>query len=162
MVNIKGGKKHKKYAKNRDSGNKRKIELKEDGERYARVIKANGNNRFQLECFEENGIINRLGILRGKMRKRVWIKPNDYVLVSMRGYQEDKCDIIHKYNEDEVAKLIRNKAINVLANKSNDILFSFDNDEDNGDNGGGNTQKHDSSTENDKKGDDLTFDFDDI
>jgi len=39
--------------------------------------------------------------VRGKLWKRVWIAINDLVLVSLRGFQDQKGDILHKYTGDE-------------------------------------------------------------
>jgi len=43
--------------------------------------------------------------LRGRMRKGTRITTGCYVLVSLRDFQDEKCDIIHKYNDDEVRLL---------------------------------------------------------
>lgn len=40
------------------------------------------------------------------MQKRVWISIGDTVLVSLREYQDDKADIIHKYTSEETKTLI--------------------------------------------------------
>lgn len=61
-----------------------------------------GNGR--AECFCYDGI-TRLGHIRGKMRKKVWVTAGDIVLVGKRDFQDDKVDIIHKYNGDEARKL---------------------------------------------------------
>mmetsp|Transcript_1790 Transcript_1790/g.7812 ORF Transcript_1790/g.7812 Transcript_1790/m.7812 type:complete len:100 (+) Transcript_1790:334-633(+) len=61
-----------------------------------------GNGR--CECFCYDGA-TRLGHIRGKMRKKVWVTAGDIVLVGTRDYQDDKVDIIHKYNGDEARKL---------------------------------------------------------
>ena len=39
------------------------------------------------------------------MRKKVWVSAGDIVLVGLREYQDDKVDIIHKYNADEARNL---------------------------------------------------------
>ena len=39
------------------------------------------------------------------MRKKIWISKNDIVLVSLREFQDDKADIIYKYDNSEVRKL---------------------------------------------------------
>jgi len=43
------------------------------------------------------------------MRKRIWINNNDIVLFSKWDFStnNDKCSIIHKYDEDEVQKLLK-------------------------------------------------------
>ena len=68
--------------------------LKEPDQEYATVVKTLGDGRFELSC---NDGITRLGHIRGKMRRRVWIHPTDVVLVSMRDFDDNKVDIIHKY-----------------------------------------------------------------
>ena len=37
--------------------------------------------------------------------KKVWVSAGDIVLVGLREYQDDKVDIIHKYNADEARNL---------------------------------------------------------
>lgn len=39
------------------------------------------------------------------MQKKVWINQGDIVLVSLREYQDDKGDVIYKYNADEARQL---------------------------------------------------------
>ena len=41
------------------------------------------------------------------MRKRVWINEGDIILVSLRGFQDNKVDVILKYSDEEVRKLIK-------------------------------------------------------
>ena len=62
-----------------------------------------GNGRCECKCYDGR---TRLGIIRGKMQKRVWISIGDTVLVSLRDYQDDKADIIHKYTSEETKTLI--------------------------------------------------------
>ena len=53
MVNKTGGKKHKKYKKNRDTDVKKKIIFKEDGEEYGLVIKRLGGPILSLKLFDD-------------------------------------------------------------------------------------------------------------
>ena len=101
MPNKKGGKKYKK--------NKKKIFIdtkvlrkKEEGQEYAQIIKCNGNCRFQVKVFDGK---ERLAILCGTMRKRGWLSNNDIVLVSLRDFEDSKCDIIDRYDEIQFYKL---------------------------------------------------------
>ena len=41
------------------------------------------------ECYCFDGV-TRLGHIRGKMRKKVWVSAGDIVLVGLREYQDDK------------------------------------------------------------------------
>merc|ERR1712003_494032 len=66
---------------------KRELEFKEDGQEYAQVVKMLGNGRCECFCFDG---VTRLGHIRGKMRKKVWITAGD---------------IVHKYTADEARNL---------------------------------------------------------
>merc|ERR1719480_257126 len=53
-------------------------------------------------CFDGT---KRLCHIRGKMRKKVWVNLGDIVLISLRDYQDQKADVIMKYNSDEARRL---------------------------------------------------------
>ena len=104
-----GGKKQKRGANKGNVGNKRELTLVEDdGEAYAQVTKNFGNLR--LECRLTDGTTS-LGVIRGTMVRKVWIAVNDVVLVSRREFQDGTVDILHKYNADEVKKLVKDGEI---------------------------------------------------
>ena len=107
MPNNKGGKKFKKGKKNRFSDDKKQLIKKdpEESQEYAQVVNPKGNGRFELLCCD--GGKERMGIVCGKMRKRVWINRGDLVLISKwEGMTDDtKCSIILKYSEDEARRL---------------------------------------------------------
>uniref|UniRef100_A0A5F5Q387 Eukaryotic translation initiation factor 4C n=1 Tax=Equus caballus TaxID=9796 RepID=A0A5F5Q387_HORSE len=69
---------------------------------YAQVIKMLGNGRLEAMCFDG---IKRLCHIRGKLRKKVWINTSDIILVGLRDYQDNKADVILKYNADEARSL---------------------------------------------------------
>ena len=48
-----------------------------------------------------------MGTIRGAMKNRVWINTGDIVLVGLRefGSEDDKCDIIMKYFDEEAKEL---------------------------------------------------------
>ena len=97
-----GGKNFKKQKK--DNGLKeRELIFREDSQSYARIIKILGDGRFECECFEP--VRNIVGVIRGSMRKKVWLGIGDIVLISLRDFDDSKCDIIHKYTSDEAIKL---------------------------------------------------------
>merc|ERR1719487_1128652 len=93
----KGGK-NRRRGKNENEGDKRELVFKE----YAQVIKMLGNGRVEAMCFDGE---KRLGHIRGKMRKKVWINQGDIVLLSLRDFQDGKADVIQKYSSDEARKL---------------------------------------------------------
>ena len=57
---------------------------------------------FDPFCYDGK---KRLAHIRGKMRKRVWVGVSDIVLVSLRDFQDEKCDVIQKYSADEARNL---------------------------------------------------------
>lgn len=63
-----------------------------------------GDGRFVLSCFDG---ATRLGVIRGKLRRRAWVRRGDVVLVARRGFQDAKADIIDKYSADEVRRLVK-------------------------------------------------------
>ena len=71
---------------------------------YAVVAEVKGHGHFKLVC---NDGVERLGVLRGNMRRRVWVNMNDMVLATRRDFQDGKADIVHKYVREDVSTLIR-------------------------------------------------------
>ena len=61
-----------------------------------------GNGRVLVKCFDE---VTRVGHIRGKMKKKVWIGMGDLIMCSLREFQNEKCDIILKYLPDEIRQL---------------------------------------------------------
>ena len=101
MPNKKGGKKHKRNKKQDDTFEKN-LRLKEEGQEYAQIIKCLGNCRFNVLCFDGK---ERMATMCGTMRKRRFINQDDIVLVSLRDWQDAKCDIIDNYDENLVRKM---------------------------------------------------------
>ncbi|PKU46914.1 ribosomal protein s6 kinase alpha-3 isoform x1 [Limosa lapponica baueri] len=89
-------------GKNENESEKRELVFKEDGQEYAQVIKMLGNGRLEALCFDG---VKRLCHIRGKLRKKVWINTSDIILVGLRDYQDNKADVILKYNADEARSL---------------------------------------------------------
>ena len=58
-----------------------------------------GNGRIEADYFDGK---RRLAEIRDKMKKKVWIQAGDVILVGIRDFEEDKCDVIHKYYGDEL------------------------------------------------------------
>jgi translation initiation factor 1A len=61
-----------------------------------------GDCRLEALCFDGS---RRLAHIRGKFRRKVWIKKDDIILLSLRDYQDEKGDVILKYSADEVRSL---------------------------------------------------------
>lgn len=99
----KGGSGRRKGKNGQDEmGTARELLFKEDGQGYGYLNKTLGNGRFEVFC--DDGV-TRLGILRGKLRKKIWFVAGDVVLHGMRDFQAAKIDIFHKYTSNEVENL---------------------------------------------------------
>ena len=123
----KGGKTRRR-GKNQKKDVVQALEFREEGQDYAKVTKMLGNGRVLAYCFTQAKEI--LCIIRGSMRKKIWISVNDYILVGLRDYQESKADVIAKYSDDEVRKLKQyGEIVDTTAIKEyedNEIEFEFD------------------------------------
>ncbi len=95
-----GGNKRKKGKKQVQED--RELVYKGESEEYAQVTKLLGDGRFECNCADGQ---KRIAHVRGKMRKRIWIGNGDIILVSLRDFEPEKCDVVEKYKEKEVAKL---------------------------------------------------------
>lgn len=97
----KGGK-NRRRGKNENESEKRELVFKEDGQEYAQVTKMLGNGRLEALCFDGT---KRLCHIRGKLRKKVWINAGDIILLGLRDFQDNKADVILRYNPDEAISL---------------------------------------------------------
>jgi initiation factor 1A len=128
VKNKKGGKKSRRTKHIHDDI---AIDYKTDGQEYGQVIKLLGNNRLQVYCFDGT---NRMCNIRGKMRKRIFINKDDIVLVSLRDFQDEKGDIIHKYCEEHKRTLIDNNIISDIDFNNIDINSQLSKLNENGEN----------------------------
>tara|TARA_B100000035_G_C20780108_1_gene456505 strand:- start:284 stop:664 length:381 start_codon:yes stop_codon:yes gene_type:complete len=106
----------------------RELIFKDDGQDYAYVIRMLGNCRCEVQCMDG---MKRLAHVRGKMKNTVWIHVDNYVLVALREFQDEKCDIIHKYTHEEVKSLISygeivEQATRECTDEEEDLKIDFD------------------------------------
>ena len=107
-----GGKKFRSSKKISEvsSGKERQLEYKQVGQEYAKVIQILGDKRVKVltnECKEQLCIIPG-----GFKKKKIWIGKDDIVLITIRDYQDDRSDIIYKYEPNEVKQLFKLKELN--------------------------------------------------
>lgn len=114
-----GGNKHKKKKNHVAVEVERQIVFKTDSQEYAQVTKLLGSCRLEAQCFDGK---TRLCHIRGAMRKKVWITVNDVILVSLREYEDGKCDVIHKYMAKEIVRLKNMGEIPESVNVSEDVV----------------------------------------
>ena len=142
VVNKKGGNKTKKQKKVTDSKEDRPLVLKdiEQMQEYAQILKAFGNGRFEANCFD--GKV-RLSHARGNLKKKkMFVKSGDVVLLSLREFEDNKCDILYIFNVKEIKELKKMGEIpktvseDILAKEVEDDGIDFeeeDNEEENED-----------------------------
>ena len=133
----KGGKKHRR-AKNVVVTDY--VELPDQDQYFGYVTKILGSGRVTLNYFKEkiNDKTNKveeweqftkIGIIRGKMMKRVYVNLNDLVLVSERDFDSSKVDIIGKYEPHQIP-ILKKKTnfpnISSLSGHGDDVEFDFD------------------------------------
>ena len=85
------------------------IPSKDDGQAYAFASDKFGDGRYSLMCYDK---VTRMGIVAGRLKRTARILKGNLVLVSLRDYQDDKCDIIYHYTPDDIDKLVKNNKIN--------------------------------------------------
>lgn len=79
-----------------------------EGEVICVVKKLLGAEHIQVICLDGK---ERLGRIPGKMKKKMWIKEGDVVLAAPWDFQPNKCDIVYRYDESEVRKLIEENVV---------------------------------------------------
>lgn len=127
VKNFSGGSKHKKFKRGNNSRQTKNID-KHPGCEYAFVKKALGDCRFELICYDKK---ERQGRVCGKMRKKVFVKINDIVLIGLREFEDNKCDIQQKYTNDQVKTLIKqNMLTENFVNQGNSDYVDNDDEDD--------------------------------
>ncbi len=81
---------------------------KNNGEMYGIVDKMLGAARMVVMC--EDGR-SRQSRVPGKIKKRVWIKEGDLVIVKPWSFQDEKADIVYRYSSTQASYLSRNKLL---------------------------------------------------
>lgn len=86
------------------SDNQRRPDLRmpDDGEVFAEVTDMLGANRVSVRCADG---VERTARIPGRMQKRVWIRENDLVIVDPWDWQDEKADIVHRYEQSEADQL---------------------------------------------------------
>jgi translation initiation factor 1A len=83
----------------------KELVLPEQGELLGRVQKISGGNQVLVQCTD--GMV-RLCRIRGKMKRRMWIREGDIVLVSPWDFDPKRADIVWRYIKDHADWLENN------------------------------------------------------
>jgi translation initiation factor 1A len=108
----KGGKGYRSGKKYKESA-KRELITKTEGLDYGIIKNVLGGAKVLVKCMGSNEEI--LGHIRGPIYKREWLSKDDVVLVSLRDFEPGKCDIVWKYNQEEIRLLQKQNQISKLS-----------------------------------------------
>lgn len=77
---------------------------KRNGEIFGIADQLLGASRIKVMCADGK---SRLGRIPGKLKKRMWIRQGDLVVLKPWAFQDDKCDIKHRYTKTESTYMSR-------------------------------------------------------
>jgi translation initiation factor 1A len=77
-------------------------------EMFAIADELMGASKLRVMC--EDGK-SRMARIPGKMKRRMWIKPGDLVIVKPWDFQDDKADVKYRYVRTQAVNLSRRKKI---------------------------------------------------
>ena len=70
------------------------LKLPFEGELLGRAIKLLGGDRVMVKCTDG---LTRICRIRGKIKRRMWIRENDIVLVAPWDFKNERADILWRY-----------------------------------------------------------------
>jgi translation initiation factor 1A len=83
----------------------KELVLPQQGEVLGRVLKISGGNQVIVNCVDGK---TRLCRIRGKMKRRMWIRERDIVLVAPWDFDNKRADILWRYIKDHADWLQNN------------------------------------------------------
>lgn len=78
------------------------------GDVYGVVVKMYGYDRALVECSDGK---QRLCRIKGQLKRRIWIKEGDLVLVSPWEFQQDRGDIFWRFTRNQAIELAKQGAL---------------------------------------------------
>ena len=137
-----GGKKHR---RGKNISTDMKIDIPDKYQYFAYVNKILGSGRVNLDYYipifnkTTNEIIEwdkktKIGVIRGKMMRRVYVNLGDLVLITERDFDASKVDIIEKYKTSQLPYLTKYANLPPINDiLKNEVEFIFDDDNDDND-----------------------------
>ena len=129
VKNTKGGKLAK--SKARKNLGEREVKyaelIKTEDQEYAKILNHYGGGRCRVKLYNETVSEQKelLSVSCGKIKRYAKFRPETLALVSLRDFQEGKCDMLHVYTPKETQLLIDHGDV-----KSSFITVSGDASED--------------------------------
>jgi len=85
-----------------------RLPKKWNNEQFALAELMLGANHIRVQCIDG---ISRMGRIKGKLKKRTWIREGDTLIVAPWSFQDSKCDIIYRYLKPQTEWLRKNRYI---------------------------------------------------
>nr|WP_319377767.1 translation initiation factor eIF-1A [uncultured Methanoregula sp.] len=83
-----------------------RLPRKWNNEQFAMAELMMGANHIRVRCHDG---VTRMGRIKGKIKKRAWIREGDIVLITPWSFQDEKCDIIYRYLPPQADWLRKNR-----------------------------------------------------
>ncbi|KAG2475667.1 MAG: Translation initiation factor 1A [Nitrosopumilales archaeon] len=84
----------------------REIKLPQEGELLGRVVKLLGSDHIMVKCTDGK---TRMGRIRGKLKRKIWIRDNDIVILAPWDFKQDeRGDIIWRFTLSQMDWLKNN------------------------------------------------------
>jgi translation initiation factor 1A len=85
-----------------------RLPKKWNNEQFAYAETMQGANHIRVRCLDG---VTRMGRIRGAIKKRVWIREGDTIIVIPWSFQDSKCDIVYRYLRPQSDWLRKNQYI---------------------------------------------------
>ncbi len=84
----------------------KELVLPAEGQVLGRVVKLLGSDHILVECVDGK---TRMGRIRGKLKRKIWVRDNDIVLIAPWDFKSDeKGDIVWRYTFAQIDWLKEN------------------------------------------------------
>ncbi len=78
------------------------------GEMFAIVDKILGGGRMMVMCADGR---SRMARIPGKIKRRMWIREGDLVVIRPWEFQGDKADVIYRYTRNQASHLSKSRKL---------------------------------------------------
>lgn len=85
-----------------------RLPRRRDGEMFGIADQLLGASRIRVMCADGK---HRMGRIPGKIKKRMWIREGDLVIVQPWEFQDEKANILYRYTKTQSMYLSRKKMI---------------------------------------------------
>ena len=85
-----------------DNDGRKDLRMPEGDEVFAIVTDMLGANRVKVRCMDGTERTARIPV---RMQKRIWIREDDIVLVEPWDWQDEKADVVWRYEKQEADQL---------------------------------------------------------